>query len=103
MTSDANDDDCCAETYPVRAESMRKQVIERGGILAIGRSHSWYSSLFFISCLALARIISSDADSFLLSDQEVKENLDLSLISTLETDDIFCLSDDRVPDYFITL
>jgi hypothetical protein len=37
-----------------------------------GTSHCWYCSLFFISCPALARIISSDADSFLLFEQEEK-------------------------------
>jgi len=63
-------------------ESTWKQVIDvyRGGILA--------------DC--------SDADSFSLSEQEDEENFDLSLISSLETDVIPFLGDDRVPDYLIT-
>ena len=58
--------------------------------------------LFAFSCPTPARIISSDADNFSLSEQEDEENFDLSLISSLETDVIPCLGDDRVPDYLIT-
>jgi hypothetical protein len=47
-------------------------------------------------------MISSDADNFSLSEREGEENFDLSLISSLETDVIPCLGDDRVPDYIIT-
>lgn len=54
-----------------------------------------------ISC-SHARIISSDVDVLSLSEQEGEENFDLSLISSLETDVIPCLGDDRVPDYLIT-
>jgi hypothetical protein len=57
---------------------------------------------YFPSHAQLARIISSDTDSFSLSEQEEEENFDLSLISSLETDVIPCLGDDRVPDYLIT-
>ena len=66
--------------------------------------HYRYCSPFFkfFSCPTLARIISSDTDSFSLSEQEDEENFDLPLISSLETDVIPCLGDDRVPDYLIT-
>ena len=36
------------------------------------------------------------------SEQEDEENFDQSLITSLETDVIPCLGDDRVPDYLIT-
>ncbi|KAI9452204.1 hypothetical protein F5148DRAFT_1237059 [Russula earlei] len=67
---------------PVRVESTWRQVIDvyRGGILADR----------------------SAADGFSLSEQEEEENFDLSLITSLETDVIPCLGDDRVPDYLIT-
>jgi hypothetical protein len=45
---------------------------------------------------------SSAADSFSLSEQEEEENFDLSLIMSLETDVVPCLSDGRVPDYLLT-
>jgi hypothetical protein len=50
-----------------------------------------------------SRELSVQMRSFLLSKQEDEENFDLSLISFLETDVISCLSDDRVPDYLLTL
>jgi hypothetical protein len=46
--------------------------------------------------------ISSPIDSLPLSEQEDEENFDQSLITSLETDVIPCLGDDRVPDYLIT-
>ena len=104
MITDGKTNDDRVELSPVRVESTWKQVIDvyRGGILA-----DWYVSLlmpptFFFSYLAFAQIISSDADSFSLSEQEDEENFDLSLISSLETDVIPCIGDDRVPDYLIT-
>jgi hypothetical protein len=89
------------ELSPVRVESIWKQVIDvyRGGILA-----DWYvlfAGAYFTFPSAHARI-SSAADSLSLSEQEDEENFDLSLISSLETDVIPCLGDDRVPDYLIT-
>jgi len=56
----------------------------------------------FFSCPTRAQILSSDADGFSLSEQDDEENFDLCLISSLETDVIPCLGDDRVPDYLIT-
>jgi len=41
-------------------------------------------------------------NSVLLSEKEDEENFDLSLISSLESDIIPCLSHDLVPDYLIT-
>lgn len=75
--------------------------VYRGGILA-----DWYVPLLklpiLLLMLKLARIISSDTDTFFLSEQEDEENFDLSLISSLETDVIPCLGDDCIPDYLIT-
>lgn len=66
-----------------------------------GTSYGRDLRTIFLSCSS-TRIISSEADSFSLSEQESEENFDLSLISSLETDVIPCLGDDRVPDYLIT-
>ncbi|KAH9049815.1 hypothetical protein EDB83DRAFT_2543167 [Lactarius deliciosus] len=67
---------------PVRVESIWRQVIDvyRGGILS--------------DCSA--------ADAFSLSEQEEEENFDHHLVTSLETDVVPCLGDDRVPDYLIT-
>lgn len=46
--------------------------------------------------------ISSATDSLSFSEQEDEENFDQSLITSLETDVVLCLGDDRVPDYLIT-
>jgi hypothetical protein len=103
MSTDANANGDRIELLPVRVESTWKQVIDvyRGGILA-----DWYVPLLVRLTIflfpALARIISSDADSFSLSEQEDEENFDLSLVSSLEADVIPRLGDDRVPDYLIT-
>ncbi|KAI0300723.1 hypothetical protein B0F90DRAFT_1722805 [Multifurca ochricompacta] len=66
---------------PVRVESIWRQVIDvyRSGILA--------------DC--------SVADNFSLLEQEEEENFDQSLITSLETDAVPCLGEDRVPDYLI--
>jgi hypothetical protein len=46
--------------------------------------------------------ISSATDSLSFAEQEDEENFDQSLITSLETDVVPCLGDDRVPDYLIT-
>jgi protein MON2 len=92
-----------AELSPVRVESTWKHVIDvyRGGILA-----DWYVLLLvpayhsYVQCAGES--LSSDTDGLSLSEQEDEENFDLSLISSLETDVIPCLGDDRVPDYLVT-
>ena len=50
----------------------------------------------------LTKWTSSAADAFSPSEQEEEENFDHHLITSLETDVVPCLGDDRVPDYLIT-
>jgi hypothetical protein len=66
--------------------------------LQTGASYYWKLRRVF---KAYARI-SSPIDSLSFSEQEDEENFDQSLITSLETDVIPCLGDDRVPDYLIT-
>ena len=59
----------------------------------------------YTRCLCLRSLderLSSAADAFSLSEQEEEEHFDHHLITSLETDVVPCLGDDRVPDYLIT-